>query len=223
MSVLTNLKAVAAKWFRRDETAAEMDEEIHLHIERRADDLERDGLTRAEAERRARIEFGSREYYKEESYAALGGHFVQTLVQDLQFALRILRKSKGFTFAAVVTLALAIGANAVVFGVLDALVLHTLNVPDAKSLYGTEYGADHSDFSRIRATSICAIGTTAFRIWRRSTLRWVQLSIPATTRKRPAVSPRREITSRFWMCIHTWAGCTRSRTNMERAARRIWC
>jgi len=56
--------------------------------------------------------------------------------------LRVLAKSRGFAFAAMVTLALAIGANAVVFGVMDALLLHTLNVPNAKNLYGTEYGAD---------------------------------------------------------------------------------
>jgi len=142
MSVLTSLRLIAAKVFRRAETAAEMDEEIRAHVAHRADDLEQNGLTRGEAERRARIEFGGQEKYKEESYAAMGGNFVQTLAQDLTFAVRILRKSKGFAFAAVVTLALAIGANAVVFGVTDALVLHTLRVPDAKSLYGTQYGAD---------------------------------------------------------------------------------
>jgi predicted permease len=128
--------------FQRFEVRADMDEELRSHVEHRADDLERDGMNRAEAERRARIEFGGRERYKEESYEALGSHFFDTLVQDVRFAFRVLRKSKGFTFAAVVTLALAIGANAVVFGVLDALVLHTLHVPDAKSLYGTQYGAD---------------------------------------------------------------------------------
>jgi predicted permease len=142
MSVVTSLRMIAMKWFRRDEAAAEMDEEMGAHIAHRADDLEQSGLTRGEAERRARIEFGGREKYKEESYAALGGHFVQTLLQDLRLALRVLRKAKGFTLAAVVTLALAIGANAVVFGVMDALVLHTVRVPDAKSLYGTEYGVD---------------------------------------------------------------------------------
>lgn len=142
MSILAHLQSLVSRIFRRSETSGDLDAELSAHIAHRADDLERSGLTRAEAERRARIEFGSREFYKEETYAALGGHFMQTLLQDLRFAWRVLRKSPGFAFAAIVTLALAIGANAVVFGVMDALLLHTIDVPDAKNLYGTEYGAD---------------------------------------------------------------------------------
>jgi predicted permease len=129
------------RWFRREATAAEMDEELCSHIEHRADDLERSGMNRAEAERRARIEFGARERYKEESYDALGGNFFDTLIGDLRFAMRVLRKSPGFTIAAVVTLALAIGANSVVFGVLNALILRPLNVPHPQSLYNLERGA----------------------------------------------------------------------------------
>jgi predicted permease len=126
--------------FRRSPRTEEMDEELRTHVQLRADDLERAGLDRAQAQRQARIELGGRERYKEECYEAIGSHFFETLWQDVRFALRVLRKSPGFTFAALITLALAIGANAVVFGIMDGLLLRPLNVPQWDSLWGTMYG-----------------------------------------------------------------------------------
>jgi predicted permease len=140
MKLLAYLRSVAASFLRRGQTSAEAEEELRSHIALRADDLERGGMARAEAERRARIELGGREKYKEEIHEAMGGSFMSTLVQDVRFSLRVLRKSPGFTAAAIVTLALAIGANAVVFGVMDGLILRPLNVPQAGSLYGVPYG-----------------------------------------------------------------------------------
>src|SRR6266567_5378728 len=142
MRLLPYCRSLAGKFFRRSQIAEEMEEELRSHIQLRADDLERSGLARAEAERRARIELGGRERIQEECHEALGGNFVETLLQDVRFAFRMLRKSPSFTAVAVVTLALAIGANAVVFGLMDALILRPLNVPQPKSLYGTEYGYD---------------------------------------------------------------------------------
>jgi predicted permease len=117
-------------------------EEIEEHIALQTEENLCGGLSSVEARRQAMLKFGGVEAMKQDYRAERGLQLIESLLQDLRLALRLLRKSPGFTAVAVVTLAMAIGANAVVFGVMDALILRPLNAPQADSLYGTEYGVD---------------------------------------------------------------------------------
>jgi predicted permease len=117
-------------------------EEIEEHIALQTAENLRAGLSSVEARRQAMLKFGGVETTREEYRAERGLQFIENLVRDVRLAVRMLRKSPSFTAVAVATLAMAIGANAVVFGVMDALILRPLNVPEAESLYGTEYGVD---------------------------------------------------------------------------------
>ncbi len=155
--------------FERSELDAELDAELRSHLQHRADDLERSGLPRAEAERRARIEFGGQERYKEETREAFGGSFFETLYQDIRFALRLLRKTPGFTFVAVLTLALGIGANVVVFSAINAFLVHPLNLPDEESLYavwraGVTASESYPDYVELRDRNRSFDGLAAYTV-----------------------------------------------------------
>src|SRR5438552_8805309 len=131
-------RSLAARFFRRSQTEHDLEEELRSHIQLRTDDLEQFGLGRAEAERRARIEFGGPERFKEECREAIAGNFVDILFQDLRFGLRMFRKSPGFAAVAILTVALGIGATTAIFSVVDATFLRPLTYSQPEQLVSVQ-------------------------------------------------------------------------------------
>lgn len=127
-------------WFdsmvRRSRMEHEMEAELRFHIEAFAEDLVPSGVPRDEALRRARIAFGGVERAKEECREARGVRFFDSLVQDLRYGLRMLRKNLGFTVMAVLALALGIGVNTTVFTAFDSVALRPRAVKDPDHLVG---------------------------------------------------------------------------------------
>src|SRR5438552_8011140 len=127
-------RSLAGRFFHCSETENDLEEELHSHIQLRVEALERSGLARAEAERRARLEFGSPERFKEECREAIAGNFIDVLFQDLRFSSRMLRKSPGFAAVVILTIALGIGATTAIFSVVDATLLRPLPYPKSEQL-----------------------------------------------------------------------------------------
>src|SRR5579863_4147833 len=125
--------------FRRREQIDDLSEEMRLHLEERVEQLKGEGLGAEEAERQARVAFGNLALVEERSREVWQWPTLESIHADVRFALRQLRRSPGFVCAAIATLALAISANTLVFGVMDALVLRPLNVPAGRDIHVVGY------------------------------------------------------------------------------------
>src|SRR5579864_4361861 len=121
----------------------EMDVELNAHIEAFTDDLIRSGLTPPEARRRARIEFGSIEQTKTDCRNARGINAVETILQDLRYALRLQSRGWGFTAVAIPTLALGIGATTAIFSVVKAVIFNPLPFRQPENLVHVWEGHEH--------------------------------------------------------------------------------
>jgi predicted permease len=148
----------------------ELDEEVHSHLELLTDQNVKEGMDSEEARRAAQIELGGVEQVKEEVRAVRAGAWVDTLLQDIHFALRMLRKNPGFTVVAVITLALGIGANTAIFSIVDAVLLRSLPFRDGDRLVAIsethpsmpEMGASVADFGDWQKESHSFEGLAAY-------------------------------------------------------------
>ena len=173
----SRLRSLAGMLFRRDRFESEMRDEVRFHIETRAEDLARTGLSPANAMRQARMEFGTEDAIKDDCRQSRGVRWLDEISNDLRYALRLMAKTPGFTAAAILSLALGIGANTAIFSLMDAVLLRTVPVESPRDLYFIGHGkgvrpgysSNYPLFAQYRSidgvfSGITAYSPTAFKV-----------------------------------------------------------
>jgi predicted permease len=113
-------------------------EELAEHLAFQTDENVRAGMPPAEARRQAVLKLGAAEAIREDHHAEQSLPFVENLFQDLRFAVRMLRRSPGFSLIAIAIVALGIGATTAIYSVIDATLLHPLPYPHPSELVRIE-------------------------------------------------------------------------------------
>ena len=156
-------------------------EEMQQHLALQTEENLLAGMAPQEAHRHAHLKFGAAEAVRENYHAESSLPFMENLLMDIRYAFRVLRKSPSFTVVALITLMLGIGANVVVFGVLNAVLLHPLDGCDSHDLYqlrhqqwaqGKLLTTSYPAFEDLRRRNTTFRGMAAYESYSTGALSW---------------------------------------------------
>jgi hypothetical protein len=199
MSLLRRLSNL----FTRSTLDREIDAELRSHIEMRIEDNIAAGMSKEAAHRDAMLRFGNPALMKERVTSADAALIFDGIARDTRYAIRRSFRSPAFALTAIVTLALGIGANVVVFGVLNSLILHPLKVAESDRLFSVvqkEQGNDsqsYPDYLDFRSRNNTFSDMVAYKLYDAA-------SASGVFRKRVGFTRFREITFACSACAPNW-------------------
>lgn len=199
--------------FRRGRVEQELDEELRYHLERQIEENLNQGMTREEARYAALRAMGGIEQQKEECRDMRHVNFIEDLVQDLRYGVRVLIKSPIFTTIAVLSLALGIGANTAIFSVVNNLMLRPLPYPDSQRIMDIWHTPPQESFPGL---STFSVSPANYLDWKSQSKSFEQMAVYAyasfslSTSNDPVAVTGDEVSSEFFSVLR--ANASRGRT-----------